>query len=192
MSLLSDLSPPEILLLVWMMQTRPFFSTSRGDMVKPKIKDRYLFQILHFWHRLVNIKITPKIKSVRHNIYTRFNKWHITCVRSAEIACNYPCIIQRLNWDTTNWLLCFLDKVGRWYLTASLFKKYPPSIKIFFHHTILAVLALINPVYLLSTDETNGAGILVIIKRHFDDYIHKNHLSKCDNTQVDIYFIFPV
>ena len=66
-------------------------------MVKAKIKDRYLFLILHFWHRLVNIKMTQKIKSVCHNIYTRFYKWHITCVRSAEAAYNYPCIIQRLN-----------------------------------------------------------------------------------------------
>ena len=40
------------------------------------------------------------------------------------------------------------------------------------------MLALINPVYLLLIDETNGAGILIIIKSHFDDYIHKKHLSK--------------
>ena len=39
------------------------------------------------------------------------------------------------------------------------------------------MLALTNPVYLLLTDKTNGAGILIIIKRHFDDCIHKKHLS---------------
>ena len=40
------------------------------------------------------------------------------------------------------------------------------------------MLALIYHVYLLSTDKTNGAGILIIIKRHFDEYIHKKRLSK--------------
>ena len=45
------------------------------------------------------------------------------------------------------------------------------------------MLALINPVYLLLTEKTNRAGILVIIKRHFDDYTHKNYLSKHHNTQ---------
>ena len=40
------------------------------------------------------------------------------------------------------------------------------------------MLALTNPVYLLLTDKTNGAGILIIIKSHFDDYIHKKHLTK--------------
>ena len=54
------------------------------------------------------------------------------------------------------------------------------------------MLALINPVYLLLTDKTNGAGILMIVKRHFDDYIHKKHLSKRHNKQVDIYFIFAM
>ena len=54
------------------------------------------------------------------------------------------------------------------------------------------MLALINPVYLLLTGKTNGAGILMIIKKHFDDYIHKKHLSKRHNTQVDIYFIFAI
>ena len=49
------------------------------------------------------------------------------------------------------------------------------------------MLALINPVYLLLTEETNGASILMITKRHVDDYIHKKHLSKRQNTQVDIY-----
>ena len=52
------------------------------------------------------------------------------------------------------------------------------------------MLALISPVYLLLTDKTNGACILMIIKRHFDDYIHKKHLSKRHNRQVDIYFSF--
>ena len=52
--------------------------------------------------------------------------------------------------------------------------------------------ALITPVYLLLTNKTNGAGILMIIKRHFDDYIHTKHLSKRRNTQVDIYFIFAM
>ena len=54
------------------------------------------------------------------------------------------------------------------------------------------MLPLINPVYILLTDKTNGAGILIIIKRHFDDYIHKNHLSKRHKTQVDIYFVFAM
>ena len=54
------------------------------------------------------------------------------------------------------------------------------------------MLTLNNPVYLLMTDKTKGAGILMIIKRHFDDYIHKKHLSKRHNTQVDIYFIFAM
>ena len=40
------------------------------------------------------------------------------------------------------------------------------------------MLALTNPVYLLLKDKTNGAGILIIIKRHFDDDIHKKHLSQ--------------
>ena len=52
------------------------------------------------------------------------------------------------------------------------------------------MLALISPVYLLLTDKTNGACILMIIKRHFDDYIHKKHLSKRHNRQVDMYFSF--
>ena len=54
------------------------------------------------------------------------------------------------------------------------------------------MLALINPVYLLLIDKTNGAGILMIVKRHFDDYIHKKHLSKGHNTQDHIYFIFAM
>ena len=54
------------------------FSTCSEDMVKAKIKDKYLFQILNFWHGLVNTEMTPKIKSVCHKIYTRFNKWHVT------------------------------------------------------------------------------------------------------------------
>ena len=54
------------------------------------------------------------------------------------------------------------------------------------------MLALINPVYLLLTDKTNRADILIIIKSHFDDYIHKIHLSKRHNTQVHIYFIFEM
>ena len=54
------------------------------------------------------------------------------------------------------------------------------------------MLDLINPVYQLLTGKTKGAGILIIIKRHFDDYIHKKHLSKRHNTQVDIYFIFAM
>ena len=53
------------------------------------------------------------------------------------------------------------------------------------------MLALINPVYLLLTDKTNGTSILMIIKRHFDDYIHKKHLLK-HNTQVDIYLNFAM
>ena len=52
------------------------------------------------------------------------------------------------------------------------------------------MLALVNPAYLLLTDKTNG--ILIIIKRHFDDYLHKKHLSKRNNKQVDIYFIFAM
>ena len=51
------------------------------------------------------------------------------------------------------------------------------------------MLALINPEYLLLTEKTSGAGILMITKRHFDNYIHKNHLSKRHNTQVDILFL---
>ena len=54
------------------------------------------------------------------------------------------------------------------------------------------MLDLINPVYLLLTEKTNGAGILMIIKRHFDYYLHKKHLSKRHNTQVDIYFILAM
>ena len=54
------------------------------------------------------------------------------------------------------------------------------------------MLPLINPVYILLTDKTNGAGILMIVKRHFDDYIHKNNSSKRHNTQADIYFVFAM
>ena len=54
------------------------------------------------------------------------------------------------------------------------------------------MLGLINPVFLLLTGKTNGAGILMIIKRHFDGYIHKKHLSKRHNIQVDIYSIFAM
>ena len=54
------------------------------------------------------------------------------------------------------------------------------------------MLALINPIYLLLIDKTKRAGILIITKMHFDDYIHKKHLSKRHNTQVDIYFIFAM
>ena len=54
------------------------------------------------------------------------------------------------------------------------------------------MLALVNPVYLLLTDKTNGGGILMIIKRHLDDYINKKHLSKRHTTQVDIYFSFTM
>ena len=54
------------------------------------------------------------------------------------------------------------------------------------------MLALINPVYLLLTDKTNGADILMIIKRYFHDYIHKKHLSKRRITQDNIYFIFSM
>ena len=55
------------------------------------------------------------------------------------------------------------------------------------------MLALINPAYLLLTDKTNGAGILMIIKRYFDDYTKKKkHLPKPHNTQDDIYFIFSM
>ena len=94
----------------------------------------------------------------------------------------------------TNLLSSFLGKVGRYYLLPSLFKKYPPSIKNFPLTPFLPylMLALINPVYLLLTDKTNGTGILITIKKHFDDYIHKKHLSKRHNTQVDIYFIFSM
>ena len=45
---------------------------------------------------------------------------------------------------------------------------------------------LTNPVYLLLTDKTNRAGILMII------YIHKKPLPKGQNTQIDIYFIFAM
>ena len=45
------------------------------------------------------------------------------------------------------------------------------------------MLVLVNPVYLL-TDKADAAGILTIIKSHFDDYIHKKHLSKRHNTKV--------
>ena len=54
------------------------------------------------------------------------------------------------------------------------------------------MLTLINPVYLLLTDKNNRAGILMTTKRHVDDYIHKKYLSKCHNTQVDIYFMFAM
>ena len=40
------------------------------------------------------------------------------------------------------------------------------------------MLTPINPVNLLLTDKTNGAGILIIMKKHFDDDIQKKHLSK--------------
>ena len=43
------------------------------------------------------------------------------------------------------------------------------------------MLALINPVYLLLTDKTKRAGIFIITKRHFDDYIHKKYLPKRHN-----------
>ena len=80
----------------------------------------------------------------------------------------------------TNWLSSFLGKVGRWYLPPALFKNYPSSIKFFSLTPLLpyVMLALINPVYILWTDKANGEGTLIIIKRHFDDYIHKKHLSK--------------
>ena len=52
------------------------------------------------------------------------------------------------------------------------------------------MLALINSVYLLLTDKTNGAGTLMITKTHVDDYIHKKNLPKRHNTQVEIYFMF--
>ena len=42
--------------------------------------------------------------------------------------------------------------------------------------------ALTNPVYLLLTDKTNKAGIMII----------KKPLSKGQNTQIDIYFIFAM
>ena len=94
----------------------------------------------------------------------------------------------------TNWLPSFLDKVGRWYLPPFLLKKYPPSIKNFPLTPSLPylMLALINPVYLLLTDKTNGAGILLITRRHVDDYIHKKHLSKRHNRKADIYFVFAM
>ena len=84
--------------------------------------------------------------------------------------------------------------MGKWYLLPSLFKKYPPSIKNFSLTPFLPylVLALINPVYLLLTEKTNGVGILMNIKGHFDDYIHKKHISKRHNTQADIYFFFTM
>ena len=71
----------------------------------------------------------------------------------------------------TNQLSSFLGRVGRWYLPPSLFKKYPPSIKIFSLAPFLRylMLALINPVYLLLKDKTNGAGTLMIIKGNFND-----------------------
>ena len=46
--------------------------------------------------------------------------------------------------------------------------------------------ALTNPVYLLLTDKTNRAGILMII------YIHKKPLPKRQKAQTDIYFIFAM
>ena len=52
------------------------------------------------------------------------------------------------------------------------------------------MLALINSVYLLLTDKTNGAGTLMITKTHVDDHIHKKNLPKRHNTQVEIYFMF--
>ena len=42
--------------------------------------------------------------------------------------------------------------------------------------------ALTNPVYLLLTDKTNRAGIMMI----------KKPLPKSQNTQIDIYFIFAM
>ena len=80
----------------------------------------------------------------------------------------------------TNYLSSFLGRVGRWYLPPALFKKYPASIKFFSLTPLLPyiMLALTNPVYLLLADQTNGEGILIIIKRHFDDYIQKKHLPK--------------
>ena len=94
----------------------------------------------------------------------------------------------------TNYLSSFLGKVGRWHLPTSLFKKYPASIKNFSLTPFLSylMLILINPVYLLLTDKTNEAGILMIIKGHFDDYIHKKNLSKRHNTQDEIYFTFAM
>ena len=52
------------------------------------------------------------------------------------------------------------------------------------------MLTLINSAYLLLTDKTNGAGTLMIKKRHVDDYIHKKNLPIRHNTQVEIYFTF--
>ena len=54
-----------------------FITCREGRHGEGKIKDRYLLPILNRWHGLVNIKMTPKIKSVCHKIYTRFNKWHV-------------------------------------------------------------------------------------------------------------------
>ena len=84
--------------------------------------------------------------------------------------------------------------MGKWYLPPSLFKNDPPSIKNVSLTPFLPylLLALINAVYLLLTEKTNGAGILMNIKRHFDDYIHKKHISKRHNTQADIYFFFAI
>ena len=69
----------------------------------------------------------------------------------------------------TNQLSSFLGKMGRWYLPPALFKKYPPSINFFSITPLLPylMLALTNPVYLLLTDQTNGAAILIIIKKAF-------------------------
>ena len=66
-------------------------------MVKAKNKDRHLFLILYFWHRLVNIKMTPKINLSAIKSTPDLTNGMLLCVRRAEIAYDYTCIIQRLN-----------------------------------------------------------------------------------------------
>ena len=105
-------------------------------------------------------------------------------------------LVSSKNWIKT-WLISCVVSLAKWadgiYLPSCLKSTHLP-LKIFSITPFLPylMLALINPVYLLLTEKTNGVGILIIIKRHFDDYIHKKHLSKRHNTQVDIYFIFAM
>ena len=67
-----------------------------------QISDRYLFLILDFWLELLNIKMTPKRKSIFHKIQTRFNifnKWHVVlwqeCKSSMQLPLYHPKIVLR-------------------------------------------------------------------------------------------------
>ena len=91
-------------------------------------------------------------------------------------------LVSSKDWIKT-WLITCLVSLATWpdgiYLLPCLKSTHLPLN--FFPFTPLLpyiMLALTNPVYLLLTDQTNKVGILIIIKRHSDDYIHKTHLPK--------------